>query len=104
MAQSFTFTAWITRGRMEREYELDVTYSVTPRVPATYWQPDEGGEIEILDVRHNGAPFATTREEDDQLYDAACERADGDLADLAEDWAEYRVDTRRDALLMGRAA
>lgn len=104
MAQTFTFTAYITRGRMEREYELDVTYSVTPRVPATYWQPAEGGEIEILDVRHNGALFATTREEDDQLYDAACERADDDLAELAEDWAEYRAEMRRDALEDRRAA
>ena len=104
MPQTFTFAAYITRGRMEREYELDVTYSVTPRVPATYWKPAEGGEIEILDVRHNGALFATTREEDDQLYDTACERADDDLADLAEDWAEYRADMRRDAILMGRAA
>lgn len=104
MAQTFTFTAYITRGRMEREYELDVTYSVTPRVPATYWQPAEGGEIEILDVRHNSALFATTREEDDQLYDAACERADDDLAELAEDWAEYRAEMRRDALEDRRAA
>lgn len=104
MAQTFTFTAYITRGRMEREYELDVTYSVTPHVPATYWQPAEGGEVEILDVRHNGALFATTREEDDQLYDAACERVDDDLADLADDWAEYRAEARRDALEDRRAA
>lgn len=94
MAHTFTFTDYLYRGRMEREAEVEVTYSVTPFVPAVlygdYPQPAEGGEVEILSVRHDGAELDTSSEEDALLHDHACDRADDDLMqyriDSAEDW------------------
>lgn len=45
----FQFTVDHTIGR--QEVELVVTYSVTPFVEATYWQPAEGGEVERDTIR-----------------------------------------------------
>ncbi len=94
MTPTFEFTTYIYRGRNEREIEIDVEYTATPIVPAVlygdYPQPAEGGEVEVLSVKHNGAPFALTAEEDARVYDQACDRADDDLKqhriDSAEDW------------------
>lgn len=93
-SHSFTFTADLERARSE--IEVDVTYTVTDHVAATYWQPAEGGEVEITSVKRDGAEFATTREEDDRLYDLACDRADEDLAEYHAEAAEYRADMRRE--------
>lgn len=104
MSHTFQFTDYLYRGRMEREIEVIVTYTVTDRIPATYWQPAEGGEVEVISVKHNGAEIDTTREEDDLLYDHACDRADEDLADLYADRDEYRAEMRRERIELGRAA
>lgn len=100
----FTFPDTLYRGRNEREYEVEVTYTVTDRVPATYWQPAEGGEVEIISVTHNGAEFDTTGEEDNILYDHACDRADEDLADYYADRDEYRAEMARERRDEGRWA
>jgi len=34
-----------------REVEIDVEVQYTPAVAATYWQPPEHAEVEILDAR-----------------------------------------------------
>ena len=62
-ARRFQFTVDHMVGR--RETELVVTYSVTPFVPATYWQPAEGGECEIVSVKHGGKEFDLTAEEEE---------------------------------------
>ncbi len=49
MSYQFTFETDLLRGPQEREIEVTVTYIVTDRVPATYWQPAEGGEVELDD-------------------------------------------------------
>lgn len=101
MNPTFTFYTSVERGRYEREFELEVTYTVTPRVAATRWQPEEGGEVEILEVTHNDCLFETTSDEDDGIQDAAERRADADLAAWRDDQdcddADYRRDERRAA-------
>mgnify|MGYP000028189555 CR=1 FL=1 len=107
-AHTFTFTDWLYRGRNEREYEVEVTYSVTPGSPAIlygdYPQPADDGEVEILSVKHNGAEFSTSSEEDNILYDHACDRADEDLAEYFAEAAEYRAEMRREDRWMREAA
>lgn len=57
----------LTRG--EDDFELELDYSVSPYVAArTYGPPEdcspaEGGEIEELDITHNGDPFTVTDKE-----------------------------------------
>lgn len=101
MAHTFTFTDYLYRGHMEREVEVEVTYSVTPFVPAVlygdYPQPAEGGEVEILSVRRDGVELDTSSEEDALLHDHACDRADDDLAAYYADRDEYRAEARRSA-------
>ena len=94
----FQFTVDHMVGR--REIELVVTYSVTPFIAATYWQPAEGGECEIVSVKHDGKEFALTAEEEDALLEQAVARSADDCADdfaAEEDW---RYQEYRDRLLM----
>jgi len=93
----FTFTTYLLRGRNEVEHEVEVTYGVTDRVAATHDQPTEGGEVEILSVK---GVDDTTREEDDRLYDEACDRADSDLAEWHAERDEYMADQARDERMM----
>lgn len=97
MPHTFTFETDLLRGPQEREIEVTVTYIVTDRVPATYWQPAEGGEVEVVSVKHGGAELHTTREEDNVLQDLACDRADQDIAEWLADFGEHRADMRREA-------
>lgn len=94
----FQFTVDHMVGR--REIELVVTYSMTAPVPATYWQPAEGGEIEIVSVKHNGRPFRLSEEEEDALAEQAAKRAhlDWEAEDAAE--ADWRYQEYRDRQLM----
>lgn len=96
----FQFTVEHMVGR--REIELRVTYTMTPPVAATYWQPAEGGEIEIVSVTHEGKPFKLTEAEEEALYEQVCERS---AQDWADDWAaeqDWRYQEYRDRLLMER--
>lgn len=97
-ARRFQFTVDHMVGR--REIELVVTYSVTPFVEATHWQPAEGGECEIVSIKQGGKEFSLTQEEEDALLEQAIARS-------AEDWAEenaaeedWRYQEYRDRLLM----
>lgn len=103
---NYSFSTCVYRGRNEREFELEVTYSVTPGRPAqgpTYscgGQPAEDAEIEIISVTHNGAPFETSREEDGRLYDEAWDDSARALEDEAADRADYLYDQARDERMM----
>ena len=80
--------------------DIDVEYTATPFVAATYWQPAEGGDVELVAVTHNGAPFALTDAEEDAAY-AFCERHYVEhQGDDATDYAEYRYDQMRDEQMM----
>lgn len=94
---SFTFAHEIERGDAIRE--IEVTYTVTQFRRATYWQPEEGGEVEITDIFPN---VKLTDAEEDAIYYAACSRSPDDMADYAADLADYRYEQYRDRLLERR--
>ena len=96
----FPFTHYIERG--DDEIELAVIYDVTPFVAATRWQPAEGGEVEIISVKHKGAEFALSEAEEAALIAACQERAQSDMAEEAESAAEWRAQCRLDDLMMSR--
>lgn len=109
MTRTFTFTHHIERSftdalgwEGEAEIELQVTYSVTPYVPAqgpTYasgGQPAEGGEVELISVTLDGREETLTDAEESAILQACEERAADDLADYASDRADYEYDRRRD--------
>lgn len=97
-ARRFQFTVDHMVGR--QEIELRVTYSMTPVVPATYWQPAEGGEIDIVSVTHNGKPFTLTDAEEDALVEQAIARSVDDWADEQAAEADWRYQEYRDRQLM----
>ena len=92
---TFKFTTYLYRGQHETEVEVDVTYSVSTGTPARlygdYPHPAADGEVEIIHTS-----IETTRDEDDRLYDEACDRADADLREWHADMEEYHADMIRD--------
>ena len=100
MAKRFQFTVDHMIGR--QEVELVVTYSVTPFVAATYWQPAEGGECEIQSIKHNGQPITLSDVEEAALLEMAEARAADDLAAEAADYADWQYQEHRDRLLMAQ--
>lgn len=94
----FPFTTSIEREG--DEIEINVIYNVTPFVEATYWQPAEGGEVEIISVRKDGKHFALSDDEETALLRECEERAQGDLADEAAAAADWKYQEYRDRLLM----
>ena len=52
-----------------REIEIDVEVQYTPAVAATYWQPPEHAEVEILEARSSsdGLDVCLTKSEVDQV-------------------------------------
>lgn len=100
MAYKFNFTSYLYRGPTEREYEVEVTYSVTPGAPARlygdYPQPADDGEVELLSITGDLEWAELTEAEVDRLYDEACDRADSDLAEHFAEAEEYRAEQRRE--------
>jgi hypothetical protein len=96
----FPFTHYIERG--DEEIELSVVYSVTPFVAQTYWQPAEGGEVEIISVKCCGAEFGLYPFEEEALQRVCEERAATDWADARAEEAEWRYQEYRDRQLMER--
>ena len=94
----FPFTTTIERG--DEEIELTVIYSVTPFVAATYYQPAEGGEVEVVSVKRAGKEFRLTDDEEDALLAECQGRAMSDIAEEAAEAAEWRAQCRRDDRLM----
>ena len=98
MEKRFQFSVDHMVGR--REIELVVTYSITAPVAATYWQPAEGGEVEIVSVQHGGRPFTVSEAEEDALLEQAIRRSADDWADDVAAEADWRYQEYRDRQLM----
>ena len=102
MAQPFTFTTYIYRGSTEREFPVEVTYTVSPFVPArTYGPaencyPAEGGEVEVLDAKLIGHSYPLTEDEWDRIQEDCENRAGDDLADAEADRGDYLFEQARD--------
>lgn len=100
MSRSRRFTFDTTVGR--REAEVRVTYEVSPLIPATYWQPAEGGEVEIVRIGNAATGMAVflSQDEEDALLKEAEERAEQDCADEDAAEADWRYQEFRDRQLM----
>lgn len=91
--REFEFSHELIRG--DDAFEVDVTYSATPIIPAQvcgpaeYCHPAEGGEVEIVSVERDGTAFATTPEEDDLIQRAAEARCEEDWNGLDEGPDDY---------------
>ncbi len=102
----FSFDTAIERG--DEEIEIRVIYDVSPIIPAqgpTYdcgGQPEEGGEVEIISVTHDGKPFDLTEDEEDALVTECINRSGEDMADEAAAEADYRYEQYRDRQMMDR--
>lgn len=94
----FQFTVDHMIGR--RELELLITYEVTPFIEATHWQPAEGGECEIVSVKHDGRNVELSLEEEDALLELAIARSRDDWAEEYAAEADWRYQEYRDRLLM----
>jgi hypothetical protein len=101
-AHTFAFTAYIYRGRSEREYPVEVTYTVTPGRPADFFGPAEDEQVEIVSAVLIGDSYPLATEEWDQLQDEAEQLAPDALADEAAAYEDYRFEEYRDRQLMDR--
>lgn len=102
-----TFDTFIQRG--DDELEVRVTYSVTPFVAATYWQPAEGGEVELItaefrNVDRASLPATLTDAEEAALITECEERCHQDMADEVADRADYLRDHQQDRWMMEKFA
>ena len=91
----FIFSFFTTLACDGEDLEVEVSYNATARVPATFMQPPEGGEVELLVVLDGaGAEIKTTAAEDTLLLRECFDRMDADFGDL--DAAYDETDWRRD--------
>lgn len=99
----FSFTTYVERG--DDELEVQVTYNLTPFIPATYWQPAEGGEIEIVEALFvadaASMPSPLTDDEYEKLALEAESRAHEDEMNARADRSDYLYDQYRDARMKG---
>ena len=58
------FDRWMELERNGELIEINVEYDASPIVSATYWQPAEGGEIEITAVFLNNVAIDLTDAEE----------------------------------------
>lgn len=103
MARFQTTHTYTFATEVEREdvtLDVTVTYTVSPYYPATYYQPAEGGDVELVSVTANGNDVALTDAEELILVRECLDRADADQADEAADYGDYRYDQYRDASAM----
>lgn len=105
MSRTFTFTTSVER--YDDEIDVQVTYTCTPFIPATYWQPAEGGEVEIVEAVFVGVDAASmssplTDAEFDKLTEEASDRAWQDWHDDLAERADCQADQARDRAMIER--
>jgi hypothetical protein len=87
---------WTTIERDGEEIEINVEADASPMIPATYWQPEEGGEIEITAVFRDGVAFELTDAEAGKIVDWLGENLGDDFDDGPDpdDWRDARINDR----------
>lgn len=81
---TFTFTTYITRGHMEREIEVEATYTF------------DGEEVVLTDATDKTEGRELTDWEWESVSDRACECADEDYAEWLAEYGEYLRDQSDD--------
>lgn len=96
----FTFTAELER--IEDCLEIEVSYTITPDIAATRWQPAEGGDIEIDSVTHEGRELPLSEDELEWLADVCAGRSRGDMLEEAAEYGDYLRNQAQDRAMMER--
>lgn len=99
-ARTFRFTHWLQRG--DDEIEVAVTYSATPFVMSTHWQPTEGAEVRFIEAAPPTDAAPLTDAEETAIFNACEYRAPTDLAEHDRGATEYRAEQRADDLMVER--
>ena len=100
MAYRFSFETSVERGG--EEIDVHVVYSATPVVPATYRQPAEGGEVEIISIKRDGQEFSLTDSEEGKILSECEDRAQADMEEECAAEADWRYQEYRDRQLMAQ--
>ena len=100
MTHRFHFETSIERN--DEEIDVSVTYSVTPFIRATYWQPAEGGEVEIIAVKRDGCHFHLADDEERALIEQCEARASSDMEEERGAEADWLYEQYRDREMMDR--
>ena len=89
----------------KREAEVMVTYSMTPPVAATRWQPAEGAEVEVVRIEDakTGKAVFLSQDEEGAVLEEAVGRALEDWAARKDDEADYRYEQYRERMLGDQA-
>ena len=93
---------WMEIERGGKSLEINVEYDATPIVSATYWQPAEGGEIEMLACFLDGVAIDPPLSEAEwELVEAdVIKHHDDSVFDYDPDW-DREYDQKRDDRLTG---
>jgi hypothetical protein len=100
MTKAYRFPFETSVERDGKEIDVSVIYSVTPYVPATYWQPAEGLEVELISVKRDGKEFNLTDKEEGEIIEECERRALQDIEDECAAEADWRYQEYRDRQLM----
>ena len=97
MNREFTFDTVIG----QREAEITVTYNVSKPIPATYWQPAEGGEVEVIRIESTATRKAVflSPDEEAKVEEEAQDRALEDWSEHINEEADYRYEQYRDRMM-----
>jgi len=73
-----TYFHHFTKGDADNEIEICVEYSITGLSPATYWDPAEGGEVEIIKawIEPGGKDYDISDDENEKWSETIAEEHD----------------------------
>ena len=97
-----THEMWMEIERGDELIDVCIEYTIQPVVAATYWQPAEGGDVEIQSVKHGNLALELTDAEERKAYDFIQMHHDYDAYDGPD--CDYEYDRRRDEQDAGRTA
>jgi len=92
MARIFTCLVELDSGEVEATYAVDTYY------PATYWQPAEGGEVEVLKILRDGKSVSLSAEDEVYVREMCEANVGDDLAEEAGDFGDYAYECHRERI------
>ena len=80
---------------------LRETSPASPLSSASLRETGEGGEVEIISIKHDGKLFSVSEAEEDAILEMAIARSADDIADEIAEADEWRAQSRRDQMMEG---
>lgn len=86
----------------DEELDVEVEYEGTPYVPATYYQPAEGGEVYVLSVKDSkGKEMELTEEQELKIFHECQDRLQDDIEAEQDAYGDYKYEEYRDRYIFG---